>query len=361
MQGSKGFGKFATMKKLTLMASAIIMAWSSCMSTAAANNIERTEARTYKNPVTRSSLPDPTLIRANDGYFYLYATEDTRNMPIWRSRNLVDWAFVGTAFTDATRPKCIRPGINSMWAPDINYINGQYVLYYSIGRAAWDIYPELGFGVATSERPEGPFVDRGVVFMGAEYGQGHSSIDQFYIEEDGKKYLIWGCYTGIYIVQLTNDGLRKMPGATATKIVSDKMMVEGSYVYKRNGYYYLVCSHGACCDNVEVNKYKIVYGRAKSLFGPYQTKDGRRMLDGPDNYEELIVGNDYCAGPGHNAEWVDDDNGDTWIVYHGYLKPQPALGRVLWLDQVKWRDDWPYVDGGSPSRSSKAPYFKDAR
>ena len=33
-------------------------------------------SKTYKNPVVNYSLPDPTVIEAEDGYFYLYATED---------------------------------------------------------------------------------------------------------------------------------------------------------------------------------------------------------------------------------------------------------------------------------------------
>jgi hypothetical protein len=42
----------------------------------------------YKNPVVNYSLPDPNIIRADDGYFYLFATEDIRNMPIHRSEDL---------------------------------------------------------------------------------------------------------------------------------------------------------------------------------------------------------------------------------------------------------------------------------
>ena len=40
----------------------------------------------YHNPVIRIAAPDPTAMRAKDGYFYLYATEDIRNLPIFRSR-----------------------------------------------------------------------------------------------------------------------------------------------------------------------------------------------------------------------------------------------------------------------------------
>ena len=52
-----------------------------------------------------------------------------------------------------------------------------------------------GVGVATSERPEGPFVDRGAMFTSETIGV-NNSIDQFYIEDGGKKYLVWGSFWG---------------------------------------------------------------------------------------------------------------------------------------------------------------------
>lgn len=84
----------------------------------------------YHNPVIDESLPDPTVIRADDGSFWLYATENIHNLPIYRSTNLVDWSFQGTAFTDSTRPDFVPDG--GIWAPDINQINGKYVLYYCL-------------------------------------------------------------------------------------------------------------------------------------------------------------------------------------------------------------------------------------
>lgn len=74
---------------------------------------------TYQNPVIHYSLPDPTVIKASDGFFYLYATEDTHNVPIYRSKNLVNWVFAGTAFNDHTRPMDFVPN-GGIWAPDIN-------------------------------------------------------------------------------------------------------------------------------------------------------------------------------------------------------------------------------------------------
>ena len=88
--------------------------------------------KVYCNPVLAKSTPDPTVIQAPDGMFYLYATEDIHNIPIYKSPDLVNWTFVGTAFTDATRPT-FEPKAG-LWAPDINHIDGKYVLYYAMSR-----------------------------------------------------------------------------------------------------------------------------------------------------------------------------------------------------------------------------------
>lgn len=138
-------------------------------------------AKTYKNPVVNYSLPDPTVIKGEDGYFYLYATEDIRNLPIHRSKDLVNWESVGTAFTPETRPTFESKG--NLWAPDINKIGHKYVLYYSMSR--WGSEWTCGIGVAASDKPEGPFKDHGMMFRSNEIGV-QNSIDPFYIEDGGK-------------------------------------------------------------------------------------------------------------------------------------------------------------------------------
>ena len=55
-------------------------------------------AVSYKNPVVDIAMPDPTVIKATDGYFYVYATESTRNVPIMKSKDLVEWMYCNTAF-----------------------------------------------------------------------------------------------------------------------------------------------------------------------------------------------------------------------------------------------------------------------
>lgn len=65
-----------------------------------------------------------------DGNFYLYATEDIRNTPIYKSADLVNWNYAGTAYIKISRPDGESDG--ELWASGINYINGKNVFCYSI-------------------------------------------------------------------------------------------------------------------------------------------------------------------------------------------------------------------------------------
>ena len=310
--------------------------------------INKDEPTSYTNPVINMSLPDPTIIKAQDGYFYLYATENTRNTPIYRSKNLVDWTFSGTAFTDATRPTFEPKG--GLWAPDIEYINGQYVLYYSM--SVWGGEWTCGIGVAVASKPEGPFTDKGMLFRSNEIGV-QNSIDQFYIEENGHKYLFWGSFRGIYATELSEDGLSLKNGAEKKQIAGTAF--EGTYIYKKDGYYYLFASVGTCCEGIK-STYQLVVGRSQSLFGPYFDKTGKNMMD--NGYSLVIGSSDRFVGNGHCSEIVQDDSGNDWIFYHG-VDTQNPQGRVLMLDQVRWdKEGWPYVENSKPSLSSKKPNFK---
>jgi len=301
----------------------------------------------YSNPVINQSLPDPTIIRAQDGYYYLYATEDTRNIPIYKSRDLIDWTFAGIAFTEATRPTFEQNG--GLWAPDINLINGQYVLYYSM--SVWGGEWTCGIGAAIADKPEGPFVDKGKLFRSNEI-EVQNSIDQFYIEDNDRKFLFWGSFRGIYAIELSTDGLSLKSGAEKKQIAGTAF--EATYIYKRGSYYYLFASIGTCCEGIN-STYQLVVGRSGSLFGPYVDKTGKDMMD--NGYSLVIGSSDRFVGNGHCSEIVQDDNGNDWILYHGIDVNKPK-GRVLMLDRVCWDNhDWPYVKDSVPSLSSEKPEF----
>ena len=286
---------------------------------------------TNRQPVIDMSAPDPTVIRAEDGTFYLYATEDMRNVPIFHSTNLVDWKLVGTAFTDNSRPKWLPKG--GIWAPDIQRVGGKYHLYYA--KSVWGGEWDAGIGVAVSNNPAGPFVDRGCMFTSKQIGI-QNCIDPFYIEDGGKKYLFFGSFHGIYGVELTADGLHVKQGAKPREVAGTFM--EATYIRRRGGYYYLFGSTGTCCEGAR-STYRITIGRSKSLFGPYVDKAGQRLLD--NHYNILLDKDDSVLGPGHNAGLITDDAGNDYMLYHGFKASDPDAGRVVWLSRIVWADGWP--------------------
>ena len=288
---------------------------------------------TNRQPVIDMSAPDPTVIRAEDGTFYLYATEDMRNVPIFHSANLMDWKLVGTAFTDNSRPKWLPKG--GIWAPDIQRVGGKYFLYYA--KSVWGGEWDAGIGVAVSNNPAGPFVDRGCMFTSKQIGI-QNCIDPFYIEDGGKKYLFFGSFHGIYGVELTADGLHVKQGAKPREVAGTFM--EATYIRRRGGYYYLFGSTGTCCEGAR-STYRITIGRSKSLFGPYVDKTGQRLLD--NHYNILLDKDDSVLGPGHNAGLITDDAGNDYMFYHGFKASDPDAGRVVWLSRIVWADGWPSV------------------
>lgn len=324
----------------------LIIAFSLTCSNNKSSEEEEDRASFYSNPVVNYSLPDPTIIRSDDGYFYLYATEDIRNIPIRRSKNLVDWQPMGTAFTEATRPTFEVGG--GLWAPDINKIGDKYVLYYSMSK--WGGEWSCGIGVATSPSARGPFTDLGKMFRSDEIGV-QNSIDPFYVENQGQKHLFWGSFRGIYHVLLSDDGLTVAEGSSPSQIVGTAY--EGVYIHKRDNYYYLFASIGRCCEGLN-STYETVVGRSTELMGPYLNRDGNDMMH--NNHELLITHNSAFLANGHNAELIRDDVGDDWILYHGVQVSNPQ-GRVLLLDKIVWKDGWPSIDGGSPSVKSTKPVF----
>ena len=309
------------------------------------------QTATYRNPVIDMSAPDPTVIRATDGTFYLYATEDTRNVPIYHSANLVDWKQVGTAFTDASRPKWLPKG--GIWAPDIQRVDGKYYLYYA--KSVWGGEWDAGIGVAVSNSPTGPFTDRGCMFTSKQIGI-QNSIDPFYIEDGGRKYLFFGSFHGIYGIELSADGLHVKQGAKPRKIAGAFM--EATYIKRRGGYYYLFGSAGTCCEGAR-STYRITVGRSKNLFGLYVNKAGQRLLD--NHYDVLLGKSDSVLGPGHNAGLITDDAGTDYMFYHGFKASNPDAGRLVWLDRINWTDGWPSVAGNVPSETGIAPTLKADR
>jgi len=314
-----------------------------------------TKPATYKNPVFEPDLADPTVIRASDGWFYAYGTENTWNdgvhhiVPIIKSQNLVQWQFVADAF--ATRPHWKSEG--GIWAPDVTYVNGKYYMYYSI--STWgDNNP--GIGLAISEQPNGPFTDQGKVFDSQTIGV-QNSIDPFFIRigsgRNLKNYLFWGSFHGIYGIELAAN----LKSTLGNKFKIAGNAFEAAYIFEKEGKFYFFGSTGSCCEGAD-SKYKVGIAVATDIKGPYLDKNAVSIINDGQTGSAFLDGDSSTGwvGPGHNSKIVTDDAGNDYFLYHAidvsnpYL-PGGATRRPLLIDKINWVNGWPEITDGLPGNS----------
>ena len=322
--------------------------------------------QTFSNPVFQPDLPDPSVIQdRRTGVWYAYGTTDnwTKSasslhiMPIVKSRNLVNWTFVRNTFSPpGTTPAPGSPtqpawtGNPYLWAPEVHFIDGRYVMYYTAsGTAAGG----SAIGVATSSSPAGPWHDSGGPIIGpiANSSGGYNSvIDPHEIATHaGQRYLYYGSFTGgLYVVPLQANGLKVQPGSTPVQVGAPGLF-EGTDVVWHRGYYYLFASSGGCCSGPS-SGYEEVVSRSRSPLGPFTDKLGVPLTKGGASVILAANGNNF-VGPG-GVTAFQDGPGNWWMVLHVIQQQNPYLGsgatrRPLALEPIEWGPGgWPAVNDG---------------
>lgn len=193
---------------------------------------------------------------------------------------------------------------DNLWAPDINYWNGTYYLYYAA--SVWGTNYAV-CGLATATNIEGPWTDRGLV-MDVNY-----PIDTHITWSNNTPYISWGSWTGsgIYMRQIDpSTGKLSTANTTMTRIAAD---VEGVSIVPYGGYFYMFACKGNCCNGVN-STYYTVLARASNVTGPYLDQNGVAMTSGGGTTILTRSGNEI--GPG-GGDWFDVGT-DKYFVYHFY-------------------------------------------
>jgi beta-xylosidase len=300
-------------------------------------------AGTYRNPVIFADYSDPDVVRAGDD-FYLVASSfnATPALPILHSRDLVNWTIVGHAAARLPSPRYDLPqhGLG-VWAPSLRLHDGRFWIYFGD--------PDLGIFMTTAADPRGPW-DPLTLVAGAS-----GWIDPCPLwDDDGTVYLVhaWaksraGFNSVLTVRRLTADG-RRLVDDNATTVFDGTIShptIEGPKLYKRNGYYYIFAPAGGV-----TNGWQTVL-RSKTPLGPYED----RIV--------LARGGTAINGP-HQGGWVDTVTGDSWFVH---FQDRGPYGRVVHLQPLVWRNDWPVIgadpdgDGvGEPIAGGPKPVVRGA-
>ena len=304
----------------------------------------------YRNPVLDADFPDPTVIRAADGFYYGYATQTITNgvwinIQVARSSDLVHWQNLGEALP--VKPAWANRTQN-FWAPHVSQVGNKFYMYYSADPNSQN---GLCLAVATADNPAGPFTDKGAPLM---CGSGFVNIDPMQFDDpvSGKIYLYWGSgFQPIKVQELAADRINFAANTQPVNLIfpiSDsnpanyRNLVEGAWVRYRDGYYYLFFSGDDCCTSAH---YAIMEARATSPVGPFTVL--------PENNGVIIKGNDKWLGPGHNSIITDDKTVD-WIVYHAYHPDNRNLGRVMIINRLVYNaDGWLRPEAGAPTLETR--------
>jgi arabinan endo-1,5-alpha-L-arabinosidase len=314
-------------------------------------------SRTYANPVIDADFPDPTVIKAPDGFYYGYATQTERdgkwiNIQVARSPDLVHWQYFGDALP--AKPSWAAT-TQDFWAPHVLRAGPKYIMYFSGKPDTSDERHGLCLGVATANSPLGPFVDMGHPL---ECGPGFVNIDPMAFDDpvSGKHLLYWGSgFEPVKVQELAPDRMSFAPGSSPKPLVwpnatkgAFPVLVEGSWMIRHGGYYYLFYSGDNCCGPKA--NYDVMVARSKSAFGPFETLEQAKRVP----HSIVLHASSRWLAPGHNSI-VTDAAGTDWIVYHAVdigrprEKPNDDLNtrRVMLIDRIVWRDGWPVVLGPS--------------
>lgn len=225
-----------------------------------------------QNPIIRNQFSADPSARVFGDKVYLFPSHDILATPgkgrvgwfcmedyhVFSSANLTDWTDHGMIVTQNKVP-WVRPDSYSMWAPDCIERNGKYYFYFPTSPKDTATFGR-GFtiGVATADKPEGPYTPEATPIKGVR------GIDpNVFIDKDGQAYLYWSA-GNIFAAKLKPNMLELDSEVKILGELPTKGLKEGPYMFKRNGMYYLTYPH------VENKIERLEYAIGNNPLGPFK-------------------------------------------------------------------------------------------
>ena len=277
----------------------------------------------FGNPIIKGKYTtDPAALVYHDTVF-LYTGHDEAPpgvedyvMHDWlcfSSADMVHWKEYATPLRAAD----FNWANDGAWASQVVERNGRFYWYVAVKHRT---IHGSAIGVAVSDKPTGPFHDaRGSALISNDITpfiqSDKDDIDPtVLVDDDGQAYIFWGnarCYYARLKKNMTElDGpIRTIPLPGFT---------EGSWIYKRNGWYYLSYAYGY--------PEKIAYAMSRSIDGPWTFKG---------------ILNEIAGNSATNSPAILDFKGRSYFIYHnGGLPGGGSYRRSVCIDYL-----YDYPDG----------------
>jgi arabinan endo-1,5-alpha-L-arabinosidase len=274
--------------------------------------------------VGKPFIHDPSTIIECDGKYYTFGTG---------GGGLISedgWTWNGGA---------VRPGGGA--APDVVKIGDRYLIVYGatgggLGGGHNGRILTMWNKTLDPKSPDFKYTDA-VVVTSSDGTEDNDAIDPGLLLDptDGRLWLSYGTYFGfIRLVELDPKTGFRVKGNKPLNIAID---CEATDLMYQDGWYYLLGTHGTCCDGAN-STYNIVVGRSRKVTGPYLDNMGRDMLKGGGKM--VVAAGGRVIGPGHFGRMILGD-GIQKMSCH-YEADLDQSGRsVLAIRPLLWKNGWP--------------------
>lgn len=277
---------------------------------------------TFRNPVINADAPDMSICKVADTYYMISTTMHLMpGGPVMKSRDMVHWEMAGYVFDridDGDRYNLLGGTVygQGQWASSIRYHMGRFWVWFTANGA-----PGKGF-VFSAEHAEGPWR--------LEARPPHMHDASLFFDEDGKRYLFTG--SGSCTVVELDEQFNPKPGGLNKKVVDAAAdpqekgaLLEGSSVFKHNGYYY-ICMISMKWNTPGRFRREVCY-RSRQIEGPYEKKI---LIETP--FETF-------GGAGQGCLVGDDQSDQNWWAL--LFQDREGIGRVPSAMPVTWVEGWP--------------------